>query len=130
MPVNEHTKLHARARVNPFFAMIQTIASAILALFKAIPARSPACKRKWPASAKQPPRHAALRKTPPLMKRLTAISLLVALAFAGCTTPVRHDNAARLIARPDFDAARAATPEWCRDALKTINALEYELERR
>ena len=38
--------------------------------------------------------------------------------------------AARLMQRPDFPAARAAAPEWCRDALKTINALEYELERR
>jgi hypothetical protein len=27
-------------------------------------------------------------------------------------------------------AARAAAPEWCRDALKTINALETDLERR
>jgi hypothetical protein len=43
---------------------------------------------------------------------------------------VRHDNAARLLRRADFDAARAAAPEWCRDALKTINALEYELERK
>jgi hypothetical protein len=25
---------------------------------------------------------------------------------------------------------RAAAPEWCRDALKTINALEYEPECR
>jgi hypothetical protein len=66
------------------------------------------------------------------MKRLTAHSLLLAaaLALAGCTTPVRHDNAARLLRRADFPAARAAAPEWCRDALKTINALEYELERK
>lgn len=62
------------------------------------------------------------------MKRLTAL-LLLSLALAGCAT-TRHDNAARLIKRADFEAARAAAPEWCRDALKTINALEYELERR
>jgi hypothetical protein len=55
--------------------------------------------------------------------------LLLSLALAGCATPRREDNAARLMARPDFPAARAAAPEWCRDALKTINALEYELEK-
>jgi len=43
---------------------------------------------------------------------------------------VHYDNSARLMQRPDFDAARAAAPKWCRDALKTINALEYELERK
>ena len=59
--------------------------------------------------------------------------LLIAISagfLAGCNSAVRLDNAARLMRRPDFPAARAAAPEWCRDALKTINALEYELERR
>lgn len=32
--------------------------------------------------------------------------------------------------RTDFDAAKTAAPEWCRDALKTINTLELEIERR
>jgi hypothetical protein len=59
-----------------------------------------------------------------------ATAAAVGLAIsAGCVS-ARHDNAARLVDRPDFDAARAAAPEWCRDALKTINALEYELERK
>ena len=48
--------------------------------------------------------------------------------MSGCVWP-RYDNAARLMERSDFPQARAAAPEWCRDALKTINALEYELER-
>jgi hypothetical protein len=61
------------------------------------------------------------------MKRLIACSLC--LALTGCVA-VKHDNAARLMRRADFPAARAAAPEWSRDALKTINALEYELERR
>ena len=43
---------------------------------------------------------------------------------------MRLDNSARLIDRPDFEAARASAPEWCRDALKTINALELEIERQ
>lgn len=63
------------------------------------------------------------------MKRLTAL-LILSATLAGCASTVKHDNAQRLIERADFDAARSAAPEWCRDALKTINALEYELERK
>jgi len=59
-----------------------------------------------------------------------ALAILAALALGGCATMPHHDNAARLMSRPDAAAARAAAPEWCRDALKTINALEYELERK
>ena len=54
----------------------------------------------------------------------------IAVLFAGCSTHARYDNSARLIARADFEAARVAAPEWCRDALKTINELELEIERR
>jgi len=43
---------------------------------------------------------------------------------------VRLNNAKRLIERPDFENARQHSPEWCRDALKTINELELEIERR
>jgi hypothetical protein len=65
------------------------------------------------------------------MKRLTAIlSLALAAALAGCASAPRLDNAARLMRRADFPAAATVAPEWCRDALKTINALEHELERR
>ena len=49
--------------------------------------------------------------------------------LCGCAS-VRLDNSARLLARPDFPAARAAAPEWCRDALKTINQLEFQLESK
>jgi hypothetical protein len=31
--------------------------------------------------------------------------------------------------RPDWTNAVVAAPEWCREALKTINRLEYEIER-
>lgn len=54
----------------------------------------------------------------------------VAVLLASCATHARYDNAQRLIARKDFEAARVAAPEWCRDALKTINELELEIERR
>jgi hypothetical protein len=67
------------------------------------------------------------------MKRLlpSPFALLLATAAlllgSGCAA-VRLANSARLIARPDFPAAKTAAPEWCRDALKTINALEAALE--
>jgi len=50
--------------------------------------------------------------------------------LTGCAMHARLDNAKRLIDRADFEAARVAAPEWCRDALKTINELELEIERR
>lgn len=43
---------------------------------------------------------------------------------------IRYNESARLMQRADFDAAKTAAPEWCRDALKTINELELEIERR
>lgn len=58
-----------------------------------------------------------------------ACFVISTVVLFGCTS-VRLDNSARLIARPDFPAARAAAPEWCRDALKTINALEAQLETK
>lgn len=54
---------------------------------------------------------------------------LIALFLAGCMSPRVHlDNPARLMARPDFGRAAKAAPEWCRDALKTISALEEKIE--
>ena len=61
-------------------------------------------------------------------KTAYSIFLFFCVLMSGCVWP-RYDNAARLMERSDFPQARAAAPEWCRDALKTINALEYELER-
>lgn len=59
----------------------------------------------------------------------SGICALFVLLLSSCVT-VKLDNAQRLIARPDFEQAKAAAPEWCRDALKTINNLEYEIERQ
>ena len=62
--------------------------------------------------------------------RLMAMTALAAM-LSGCAMfHVRYDNAERLINRADFEAARQAAPEWCRDALKTINYLEMEIERQ
>ncbi len=47
--------------------------------------------------------------------------------MSGCLA-TKLDNAQRLMARDDFEAAVQASPEWVRDALKTINALEEQLE--
>lgn len=66
------------------------------------------------------------------MKRALCL-LTLCLPLAGCATlspAVKLDNSARLMARPDFQQAKTAAPEWARDALKTINALELEIERR
>ena len=57
------------------------------------------------------------------------ISAMLLLTLVSCVS-VELDNAQRLIARPDFEDAKTAAPEWCRDALKTINNLEYEIERQ
>lgn len=62
--------------------------------------------------------------------RLMAMTALVAM-LSGCSVfHARLNNAERLINRADFEAAREAAPEWCRDALKTINELEMEIERQ
>ncbi len=49
------------------------------------------------------------------------------LSQASCTT-VTLNNSKRLINRTDFRDAVVAAPEWCRDALKTINELEERIE--
>ncbi|MBO6102913.1 MAG: hypothetical protein J6P03_06630 [Opitutales bacterium] len=63
-----------------------------------------------------------MKKTRLLTTLLTACAIL-----SGCVG-AELDNAERLMKRPDFARAKAAAPEWCRDALKTINYLEMELE--
>lgn len=64
-----------------------------------------------------------------MIARLISVCAM-AFLLQGCMSHARYDNAQRLINRADFNAARVAAPEWCRDALKTINELELEIERR
>lgn len=60
-----------------------------------------------------------------------AALIILAAMLSGCSIfHARYDNAERLINRADFEAARQAAPEWCRDALKTINELEWKLEEQ
>jgi len=63
------------------------------------------------------------------LSALLLMSLLLALATS-CATPRTLNNVDRLIARPDFNAAAQAAPDWVRDALYTITDLEYELESK
>jgi len=53
--------------------------------------------------------------------------LCLSVSLSGCVS-VKLENSQRLMARPDFEAAVLAAPEWCRDALKTINELEARVE--
>ena len=62
------------------------------------------------------------------LRRSHGENLILALVALNSIACVTLENSARLRARPDFPAATMAAPEWVRDALKTINALEYRLE--
>jgi hypothetical protein len=55
--------------------------------------------------------------------------MLSVFLASGCTT-TKLANSERLIAHPQFRAAAQAAPDFTREALKTINRLEYELERK
>ena len=56
------------------------------------------------------------------------LSILPLLMLCGCIAP-RLENTDRLMKRQDFSAAANAAPRWVEDALKTIAALEHEIER-
>jgi hypothetical protein len=60
------------------------------------------------------------------------LTLMLALTLlSGCVGPhQRLNNAMRLAEREDFPDAALNAPEWTRDALHTINELEYRLERQ
>ena len=66
------------------------------------------------------------RHSSDVLKRML---LLMLLLMSGCVS-VTLENSARLMRHPEFPAAAQAAPEFTREALKTINGLEYEIERR
>ena len=69
----------------------------------------------------------------PLRPAAALLAFSAAALLSSCAlvpAPLRLDHAQRLLDRPDFPAAAQAAPEWCRDALKTINHLEAQLERK
>ena len=61
------------------------------------------------------------------MKWMPALMLLLILAQAGCLS-ARLETSRELMERDDFEAAVTAAPEWCRSALRAINALEERIE--
>lgn len=54
--------------------------------------------------------------------------LLMGIMILSACGSVKLDNSKRLTKRSDFEQVRIYAPEWARDALKTINYLESEIE--
>jgi hypothetical protein len=82
----------------------------------------PPFRRFWISSSEllrnQKQQVGVMLKTLPLMLLLT-----------GCVS-VNLNNSERLMEHPGFRRAAYASPEFVKEALKTINELEYELERK
>jgi len=55
--------------------------------------------------------------------------LLMLLLTSGCVS-AKLENSGRLMSHPEFPVAAQEAPEFTREVLKTINRLEYEIERR
>lgn len=55
-----------------------------------------------------------------------ALLILSLTLLSGCTSP-RLNHVQRLLGHPQFPAARAAAPDFTRDALRTINDLQRDL---
>ena len=56
------------------------------------------------------------------------LTLLLAL-MSGCVA-TKLNNSERLTKHPGFRKAALASPAFVEEALKTVNRLEYELERK
>lgn len=63
----------------------------------------------------------------PTMKPQFVSALILLLLLAGCQSTPQVNHVPRLLAHPQFPAARAAAPDWARDALSTINDLQRDL---
>jgi hypothetical protein len=60
--------------------------------------------------------------------KLISTLLFLSLSLTSCVTvPPRVDQVQRLLHHPQFPAARAAAPEWSREALTVINDLQLEI---
>jgi len=55
--------------------------------------------------------------------------LLLTVLLTGCIS-AKLNNSERLLDHPGFRKAALASPEFVKEALKTINRLEYELEKK
>lgn len=63
------------------------------------------------------------------MKLTTAILLTSTLLLSACQTPARPDQVQSLLHHTQFPAAKAAAPEWARQALTAINDLQRDLAK-
>lgn len=70
------------------------------------------------------------RRSSGVPKRMLLLTLLLTLLLMSGCVSVKLENSERLMRHPEFPAAAQAAPEFTREALKTINGLEYEIERR
>ena len=61
--------------------------------------------------------------------RMQLCVMLLGSIGCQCIHP-RLNNSERLMERVDFPQAARAAPDWVGEALTTINALEYELEKQ
>ena len=66
----------------------------------------------------------------PKMAWLTTLSLMLLLVLTSGCVGVKLNNSERLIKHPGFRKAALASPKFVEEALKTVNRLEYELERK
>jgi len=90
----------------------------LYAIAKAIPALQKILDKFFGVAKNQKQQVGVMLKTLPLMLLLT-----------GCVS-VNLNNSERLMEHPGFRRAAYASPEFVKEALKTINELEYELERK
>lgn len=63
------------------------------------------------------------------LRLLLLLSPFPLLLLIGCHTPPATNQVQRLLSHPQFPQARAAAPEWARDALTTINDLQRDNAR-
>jgi len=64
------------------------------------------------------------------MRWLMTLSLMLLLILTSGCVGVKMNNSERLIAHPGFRKAALASPAFVKEALQTVNRLEYELERK
>ena len=64
------------------------------------------------------------------MTWLTMPFLTLSLVLVSGCVGVKLNNSERLTEHPGFRKAALASPEFVKEALKTVNRLEYELERK
>ena len=88
------------------------------------------CRRFWISSLERGGslvRQSVARQKIHWWKTLSLTLLLILMS--GCVA-VKLDNSERLIKHPGFQKAALASPAFVEEALKTVNRLEYELERK